>query len=1137
MMIDHGISFDKPRPLRRLSFPSSGRHQALFLLAAMLMLLISARPANSQFNGNIQGVILDPAGAAVPAAIVVLTNVDTGIASETKSTDSGNYRFSSLEPGTYLVKVTAQGFETAEVHVTLQTAQTQGVNVSLKVGSSTQSITVSSSGPILDVDENRIETTIPSEQIVDLPQLNRNTWDTLTIAPGVSGTGTRGPGESPGGGADNFGTQTPSLSANGRSYTGNLVMVDGMNVTSPVQNGNIVLSPIQDSVEEVSIQANSWDAENALGSSILVQVTTKSGTNKFHGTGALFYTNQDLVAKQEFSGGYTPFGRKDLSATFGGPIFKDKTFFFADFEKLWSTVAESLSGTQTWEAPEFVAWAQSTFPNSVGTSVLTNYPIKYGKSAGTFETAQQYFGSTCGTSATSNIPCSTPVLDSGTFQASPYYNALQYNFRLDHYFTKADRFYLAYYNDSFAQQQPAIRPGLVVVNYQSNRYGQADYTHTFSPKLLAEGAFAFASVGGANGQDGDLKVPNISVTGQSEGITSGGWGPGEYRGPEYNWRAVLTSVSGKHTLKFGANGVHAIEHGDFTPVSVRPSFQFNSLLDLVSDSPFNESGVSLDPTTGQAGKVVFGGQENPFGFFVQDDWKVKPNLSLTLGLRWDDYTNHSPWGNSGFQFSNVLLGSGSTFAQQIATATVPKVGAVFANPISDLWSPRIGFSWDPTGRGKWTVRGGIGVFHDWVALGQSVDEMRLNPPSLITPTFSVQTPNLPAPLFALAPSGTYPFNFPLPTLSATQLASLGGGIASVVGMDRNFKAPLAVNYVGGVEHELAQNYVVGASYSGSQGYNQLTGTDRNRVDGSLVQNNGSLVRPNPNYGSINYVTNSNASSYNALVVTFRGNPAAHARFQGSYLFAHVQNYPEAGTRFDQDTGFNIPDPGAYFSYRGDANWDVRHRFSFSGSYTVPGMHSGFGRVVTGGWEVATIWALQTGTPFWVYNTLPFKAFTQGGTTYTEGDFNADGLSWDIPNRPASNSKFTGSHSRSAYVNGLFTRNDFECTAPSAATCQPGSGGQAGVVLDLLPAAGTDGNLKRNTYRNPGMAQADASLMKNNPISWLGSETNLQFRFDFLNVLNHVNLGGVDANMADSTFGKVTSALGSRQLQLGLRIAF
>jgi hypothetical protein len=857
-------------------------------------------------------------------------------------------------------------------------------------------------------------------------------------------------------------------------------------------------------VQEVSIQANSWDAENSLGSSILVQLTTKSGSNKYHGTGALFYANQDLVAKQEFSNGYTPFAKKDLSATLGGPIRKDKTFFFADFEKLWSTVAESTSGTQTWEAPEFVSWAKTVFPNSVGTTVLGDYPIAYGKTAGTYKTAQQYFGATCGTAATHNIPCSTPMLDSGTFQTSPYYNALQYNFRLDQYFTPADRFYLAYYNDSFTQDQPAIRKGLDVVNLQYNRYGQADYTHTFSPRVLAEGAFAFASVGGANGQQGDLRVPEINVTGQSRGVNAGGWGPGEYRGPEYNWRTVLNVVVGKHTLKFGANGERAIEHGDFTPVSVRPTFAFNNLLDLVSDAPQTESVAALDPTTGLAGKVAFGGNENPFGVFAQDDWKVKSNLAITLALRWDDYSNQTPWGNSGFKFSNLILGSGNTLQAQVASGKVQGVDGVFANAITNLWSPRIGFSWDPTRHGNWTVRGGVGVYHDMVAIGQSIDTMRTNPPAVLSPTFSVQNPNLPQPLFAMAPSGSFPFNFPLPKFTAGQLAA-AGGISGVTALDRNFKAPMAVNYVVGVEHELPYHYVVGASYSGSEGYNQLTGTDQNRTTGSLIQNKGTLVRPNASYGSINYVGNANSSSYNALILTFRGQPVAHAHFQGSYMFSHVQNYPEAGTRFDQDGGLGIPDPSAYNSYKGDANWDVRHRFSFSGSYILPGLHEGIGKVVTGGWELTSIAALQTGTPFWVYTTAPFGA---------GGDFNADGNNWDVPNTPASNSKFMGSHSRTDYVSGLFTQADFP-----------------------TPTAGTEGNLPRNCYRNPGMVQFDASLLKNNPIAWIGDKGNLQIRFDFLNVLNHVNLGSVDANMADSTFGKVTSALGSRQLQLGLRIAF
>ena len=192
---------------------------------------------------------------------------------------------------------------------------------------------------MVDTDDSRLQATLSSDTVRDLPSANRNLWDILAVTPGVVGVGTRLAGEAPGGLPDNFGTQTPQISANGRSYTGNVVMVDGMNVTSPVQNGNIILAPIPDAVQEATLQTNSWSAEDNLGSSILIQVTTKSGTNQFHGTGSLFFANQDLQATPDFvTGAAEPYARKDLVGTLGGPIRKGKTFFFADFEKLWSTV-------------------------------------------------------------------------------------------------------------------------------------------------------------------------------------------------------------------------------------------------------------------------------------------------------------------------------------------------------------------------------------------------------------------------------------------------------------------------------------------------------------------------------------------------------------------------------------------------------------------------------------------------------------------------------------------------------------------------------------------------------------------------------------------------------------------------------
>lgn len=1146
---------------------------SLLLLIALLFPLLSY----AQYSGNIQGVISDPAGAAINGATVQLLDVDTGVSSVTKTTDSGNFRFSSLPPGNYVVTANADGFRKTESRFALNTSETKGVNFTLAVASSQQTITVEEAPPAVDTDDSRLQATLSSDTVRDLPEANRNLWDVLAVAPGVVGNGTRAQGESPGGFADNFGTQTPQISANGRSYTGNLVMVDGMNVTSPIQNGNIILAPIPDAVQEATLQTNSWDGEDNLGSSILIQVTTKSGTNQFHGTGSLFFTNQDFQATPEFTGpgAFLPFARKDLVGTLGGPIRKGKTFFFADFEKLWATTSAAAStGTQYFEDQAFVQWAQSNYANTVGTHVLAGWPASRLKPNGTVLTAQQYLGAgNCGTTNPLSPPCNLNMVDAGSFAASPYYNALQYNFRVDEYFTQNDRLYLSYYNDSFDQEQLSQRPRLDALDIMRNRYGQIDFTHSWNANLLAEGAFAFASVGGANGQDANLAVPNVTVaaSGTSPGLVGfpvgGGWGPGEYRGPNYNWRAVMSYVRGKHTLRFGYDGDHAIEHGDFTPVNVRPGFTFQNLLDLVQDNVFQESVGAYNPLTGLAGSVAFGGQTNPFGFFVQDDWKARSNLSLTISLRWDDLGNHSAWGNNGFQFSALILAPGGNFNTQVANASVGQVPTVFANDMKNLFSPRIGFAWDPSKTGKWAIRGGIGVYHDWVVLGQSVDQTRNNPPGVLSETFTNTAPNG-TPLgnfFSIAPSQSYPWGFALPTIPAGSLNAHGGitGLpTNVNSLSRNMVAPLAVNYVIGAEHQLRGTLVAGANYTGSKSYNGLTGSNVNYFTGgatfsTVTSSLGSSVAEsigtlNPNFGAITYVNNANQATYNAMILYLRGRAGSHGSFQGSYTLSHAKDYPEANTRFDQDTTpfhMDIPDPNAYFSYYGDANYDVRQRFSFSGAYTLPGLGSGVAKMLTGGWEASSIVAIQTGTPFWVIDnrsasvmcssdgtlagtnlgpcptsptSQPFKIVTGVSPNVSNpngyvlapgsGDYNLNGNGWDVPNAPSQN--FSGSHSKSAYVNGLFTASDFP-----------------------QPAIGTEGNLHRNLYRNPGLVQVDASLLKNNHLPWLGEQGNLQLRIDFINLFNHPNLGLVDPFMGDPGFAKSSTALPARQLQLGLRVSF
>jgi len=344
---------------------SSGR-----IVFVLLVVCFSTSLCLAQYSSSVQGVVTDSSGAIVPGASVELRNLDTGITVANTTSSSGNYSFASVAPGRYIIKAQAKGLQTIEVSVTLDTAQTLGANITLPVASVNASVSVvSEQGPPIDVDDSRVQATLDAHTTQALPELNRNLWDVLSVTPGIVGTGTRGAGASPGGGADNFGTQTPQISANGRSYTGNVVFVDGMNVTSPVQNGNLILAPVPDAVQQVTMQANSWDGQNYLGSSVLVQVTTKSGTNQFHGTGSMLYTNQDLSANPDYSSP-VHFQRKDVSAALGGPVIKDKLFFFADVEALWSKVPSSTSTagsgpTSTyWETAAFDNWASTNFPNT-----------------------------------------------------------------------------------------------------------------------------------------------------------------------------------------------------------------------------------------------------------------------------------------------------------------------------------------------------------------------------------------------------------------------------------------------------------------------------------------------------------------------------------------------------------------------------------------------------------------------------------------------------------------------------------------------------------------------------------------------------------------------------------------------------
>jgi hypothetical protein len=1098
-------------------------HHWRWIVSSFLFVGLFASAAVAQFSANVLGTVADPSGAAVAQAQVDLTNLDTGVVARVASSAEGNFRFNSLAPGHYEVNISQKDFASQKVSFTLTTGENRSLPVTLHVSGAQQSVDVTDQAPVLDTADSRLQQTIESKELHELPLPGQNFAGLTALAPGVEGLGVT-VGTNPSANSsglpsqipDNFATELPvDASANGRSLLSNMFIVDGLDITSNITGGTANLSPNPDSIQEFTIQTNTFSVQYGRSGSIVAASTTKSGTDSYHGSVSDFFTNQHLWARTPFTGPeYAPFKSNNLSGTIGGPILPHRhSYFFFSIEPLRSTFS---TGTQAYsfEAPEFMQYAQDNFPGSLGTQLLQQYPVKPTSGNQVIDTGADIFGADCGTPAAGNIPCALPMVDQGNYSASPYRNGLQFNTRIDQYFGH-DRLYGNFYRMVHNDQAPSVRTDMDSTAHYDTNSLQVNETHTFSPNTLNEGMFGFIRVQGIASQTGPFSVPVVNVVGQSTGFGVG-FAEGNFIQHNYRWRDVLTTIRGSHSIKVGYEGWHGDDVALFGPAYSHPTFDFNSLLDLVQDQPHDESSLAYDPLTGQptVGQYVYAATTG--GLFVEDTWKARRNLTVTYGLRWDDYGN--PYPKQGTLLANFFLGSGQTEAEKVANGSSIQVRHVF-NHVLTSFSPRVGVAWDPFNDGKWVVRGGVGVYRDWPTLGVDENGLKGNPPGFILPTFLTGTTN--PPIFALGGSNKYPFGFPYPSLPPTSLdghGGLTGAQLSIGGMDPNMSAPRTITFVGSVQHELPLKLVASVGYSGSRSnhlltgsvLNQFPGTDINRFAGNLIENQNVLTRLNPSFGSIGYTTNGVSASYNAFIATLQ------RRFGSGQISA---SYTRSSS---WDYGQSYPDQTQILNYWQPSTFDTPNRFSFTGSYDIPVKKLDNGALdhILRGWQIAGTAIAQNGLPFTVYTNEPFTpvwndpscANTLVSTCQvignTGGDYNADGSNYDIPNVARSYSTPTGIN---AYLNGIFNPTDF-----------------------TVPTLGAEGNERMNRFRGPGYFDLDASLIKQTAIT---ERVQLQLRFEFFNLLNHSNLNGVDANLADGTFGRTTSVFNPRWLQIAAKVTF
>ena len=1146
----------------------------------LLLFLLAAVPCFAQFTGEVQGNVLDQKGSAVPNATVTLINVDTGVKQMANSNASGLYRFSSLAPGNYTVSTTVQGFATSTVSFNLATAQTRDVPLALEVERVQSTVTVTEQAPLLDTSDSRFEQTLDTAALQDLPLAGRNPTNVLTIAPGVTG---RGGQASPGtNNSTNFAPENwVDASANGRGANGNQYVVDGMDVTSSIRPGVINLTPNADAISEVSVQTNTYTVDFGRSSSIQTLMTSKSGGNEFHGIASLYYTSQQLTARGEFGvpqpQKLNPYHTSNMSFAIGGPVIPKKQFFFFVGYEPYLSMASNGGSLVTYEDPAFLSFAQTATPNSPEVQLMAKYKPSGATTSGVQATAGQLWNNVLPAAEQSacqggvgnlpasydNIPCSTPVFDSGHFNSSSYYNAKQYNIRIDKYFDK-DRIYGNFFRSTIDSGGPAVRPDFKTTSKYFVFSLQINETHTFSSNMLNEGIFGYNRIEGFSPATGLFTVPIVNVnqlgTGWGDGFANG-----DYIQHAWHWRDVLTRIVGSHSIKGGFEIWRGDDIALFAGAYGQANFNYQNMIDLINDNPYTESGLSYDPVSGQPAPGNYGYKATTFGVFAEDTWKANRKLTVNYGLRYDNFGN--PYvALKGTVLANFHLAQGSDMASRVANGVMTQQSHVFTNSMNWIFSPRIGLAYDPFANNKWVVRGGIGLYHDLFTLGNAENGLKGNPPGFVVPTF-YNNGSTAAPIFSYGTQNHYPFGFQYPAFVGQPLDA-HGGIAgsqiSVGGTAVDLSSPNTLNWSGALERQVTNDITASVGYSGSHSSNIVVGggntsntsygADLNLIPGDLIQHpafdsnglwtgSGIQTRLNHSFGAINYAFNGARQNYNAFIAAVKGRFARRGFLTASYTYSASRddsngtvgtqsyNYP-SGYTATGGTNYNIE------QWYSPSSWDVPNRFSLGWSYDIPGVkgRGGFVDRLTSGFTFAGTTILQSGNPFYVYNDNALALVDTAGVTVTannyaselaagniafapnSGNYAADGDNHNIPDVTSYHQK----HDRKSYQytgvvdSGIISHSQF--------------------AVPAFKAGGTEGNEKLNQFRNPGFAQTDFTVKKTTNIA---ERLSFELRLDTFNLFNRVNLNDVNANWGDSSagFGTTNGNLQPRNMQVAARFIF
>jgi hypothetical protein len=1211
--------------MRALSVPAASLRRwigkYLPIAAVVFATFLFSVPASPQgVQGTIQGSVFDQSGGAIPGAMVTVTDVARGTSKVLTADSAGEYVAVDLTPGTYTVRGEAKGFQTIEhTNVLVEVGRNIRVDLVLQPGTQTQTITVSAEVPSIDATDATLGGTVNNQAINALPLNGRNFQRLLGLRPGVVAA---------------IGTGTGSESSNGLRGGENVTLIDGL-VTMAQQSGGSVLNtsyhqgdstsllPV-DAIQEFNIEQNP-KAEYGWRDGAIQNIGVKSGTNSLHGTAYAFGRNTPWDAANYFVGRAVPISLEQYGATAGGKIIKDKLFWFLGYEDLNYTVGDSATPTipisigLPTPRPDLsmvdacnTVKAKGINPLSAQIAGLSHFqlgdpaPCTVSPSSSTFENLFPY-------NATTSSSYSPPITT-----VNPIHNGIakvDYNVNATNHIS--GMFFIGYANSTVQLDQNQLTQQWR--NQQLTLVHDEAATWVWTPNSTwvneLRGGVALLHFR-AQSVDHNVNPADPWPTGYGipSGITNplyfgmpkvvikgftGFLGQGQRegnRGPEGTADIVdhVSYLHGKHAFKFGFEFLYGIADNDpynygNGAINFKSSKTSTALQNFLLGNTQNGILLVGDPTTASRTRSYAG--------FIQDDWRVKPRLTLNLGLRYE-------YDGRPYEAHNYI----ANFDPNVNPTTTPAITQVGGKGLPPMWkathsdfAPRVGVAWDVRGNGKTVVRAGAGVFYNAALLGETVD---LNPFGANFPSIGVNnsgtqinahTPsqlnldptqihwNLAGPVFPAntsviingqtytGTSCTYPGEPGLPAKYVPTPCSL------IAAVDRNYRIPWTVEWNVDVQRAITNNLTVDVAYVANHG-REASKTDINQPPvgaGWTATAIAACLNPlaSPLYSkctpdataeaaaapfaqfpylqNINQIGNLDRSNYNSLQLTVTERASHGLTFLMGYTYSHALDMLSGGS-FDNGISGNNADPN--FLYANSDN-DSRHRFTLSTTYNVPGIKSPL--QLLQGWSISPIIAIYSATP-WSADDLSTDITGTGALNNASTPFqfwNFTGPTSAFNSGPTAIPLLTGSTALAACQTAAvapYAGNAQLTQLALASLTDLGCYAQGGGIL-TPPAYGTQGNARRNIFRGQPYRNVDLSIAKD----WKFKERfGAQFRAEVFNLFNRTDLAlpvafktGTDPS-AGGTFGCgcttpdaagfTNSVLGSgasRSIQLGLKLTF